>query len=152
MILFFFILFFIGVIIYSASQKAKKAAAALEHAKQEYLSILAKLSEDPVNTQLKQDCLLKGRIYANLTRSNKGVTVFDEVALSNDLSAACASASANFTGVQSDVQVTRLGNISDTTQAPPLAERLARLEQLMKSGLISEAEYLGKRTELLKEI
>jgi len=70
-----------------ATEKGK--AEALEA----YRISLARLKADPRNADLRKHTLALGRIYSNLMRDNKGQTVFDEVALMNDISAACAGAS-----------------------------------------------------------
>src|SRR5215207_1901244 len=66
----------------------------LIEAKRAYQDSLSHLKEKPTDADLKQQTLALGRHYSNLTRDQKGITVFDEVALSNDINAACAGASA----------------------------------------------------------
>ena len=60
---------------------------ARSEAKQAYLESLEKLKRDPENPDLREQTLALGRAYAR-----KGVPGFDEVALMNDINAACARA------------------------------------------------------------
>jgi hypothetical protein len=115
-----------------AAQKVQRRKAANDA----YQGALSELKASPSNPDLKQRTLELGRTYANLTREQKGVTVFDEVALSNDISAATAGAS-----------------------APPAAAprvsvetRLQELEGLRTKGLISASEYDEKRRRLITEM
>ena len=70
---------------------SNKKLRELREAKASYQASLAKLKSNPTNPDLKQRTQL-GRIYSNLTRRKRGVTIFDEVALMNDINAACAGA------------------------------------------------------------
>ena len=47
-----------------------------------------------------------GRAYSNPTRDKKGVSLFDEVALSNDIGAACAAAAAAHMPALNELRVT----------------------------------------------
>jgi hypothetical protein len=60
-----------------------------------YLGALDDLKDDPDNPDARQEALRLGREYAALTRELQGLgghTIFDEVALMNDLNAAGAGA------------------------------------------------------------
>src|SRR5690348_9095785 len=63
-----------------------------EEAKKKYLHNLEMLKQDPNNPDLRQATLAMGRYYSNLMRDSKGHTTFDELALKNDIDAACARA------------------------------------------------------------
>jgi hypothetical protein len=63
-----------------------------KRAKDAYLASLAKLKSDPHNPDLREATLALGRKYANLVRKRKGAGRFDEIALTNDINAACARA------------------------------------------------------------
>lgn len=121
----------------SANSKAKTQA----QAKASYERSLTELKSDPVNANLRQRTLQLGRAYSNLTRNKKGVTVFDEVALMNDIDAACAGATS-----------------PSKTEAPippskgSIEERLSRLAELKVQGLIDEQEYNLRRQRILDEI
>ncbi|MGV8900311.1 MAG: hypothetical protein ACOH2B_13855 [Burkholderiaceae bacterium] len=132
------IVIFIGLAIYSGMKQAK----ALEAAKQLYLDSLSKLKSNPTNADLKQRTLAFGRAYSNLTRDKKGNTVFDEVALMNDINAACAAASVN----------TVLAQSASLTPTKTIEERLRTLSELKEKGLIESAEHEKRRIEILADI
>ena len=84
-------------VVLSAQNKAQDAAEAaarqaLQDAEGRYHTALRNLKSEPTKADLKQRALEFGRAYAALTRQDNNVTVFDEVALSNDISAATAGA------------------------------------------------------------
>ena len=112
-----------------------------EIAKVDYFDSLVALKSNPNDPELKQQTLAKGRDYSALTRElygqNKTVTVFDEIALMNDINAACAGAA---------VVSEKIKNSSI------LEERLAKLSELKKKNLISEEEYETRRQKILDEI
>jgi putative oligomerization/nucleic acid binding protein len=66
------------------------------------------------------------------------VTLYDEVALMNDLDAACAG------GVQA--------RIAAATPPASVEERLAKVRALVESGHITDAEYEKRRQEILQSI
>lgn len=129
---------FFGLAIYSGMAKAK----ALEAAKQKYLDALSALKLHPTNADLKQTTLALGRAYSNLTRDKKGNTLFDEVALMNDINAACAAAGTNLMPAPSALPV----------PTKTAEERLSTLAQLQEKGLIEKSEYDKRRTEILESI
>jgi hypothetical protein len=108
----------------------------LREAEAAYRSSLAALKISPVDPDLKEDALRKGRVYSNLTRRRQGVTTYDEVALMNDINAACAGAS----------QATKDG------AAKSLEDRLSYMQQLKERNLITEQEYERRRAEVLREL
>jgi hypothetical protein len=83
----------IGLIIWILIALAREKREHLAATKAAYERSLARLKEDPTNPELKQRTLVLGRTYSNLTRNKKGIAVYDEGALSNDISAACAAVS-----------------------------------------------------------
>jgi hypothetical protein len=97
------------------------------------------LKSDPVNAELRQYALHLGRTYSNLTRNKKGVTVFDEVALMNDINAVCAGA-------------TSIAKSHGDREAISIEDRLTRLSELKSKGLISEQEYDSRRQGILDEV
>jgi hypothetical protein len=105
---------------------------ALEEAQRAYRTCLERLKADPTNPNLRQEVLHLGRVYSNLTRNKMGVTVYDEVALQNDIDAACAGAV--------------------SMPAKSVEERLAKLGELLKAGHISEQEHRERRQKILDEI
>ena len=122
----------IAIVVMNSRAKQRE----LNEARTRYRDSFARLKSDPTNPDLKQQTLSLGRAYSNLTRNRKGVTVFDEVALSNDISAACAAASAR--------------SASSVSSSPE--ERLNRLAELRQKGLVNEDEYQKRRAHILEEI
>jgi hypothetical protein len=129
----------VGFAIYSATQKAKE----LEAARQTYLKSLSELKQSPTDADVKQRALALGRAYSNLTRDKKGNTVFDEVALMNDINAACAAATATRPPSASSAPV---------AAGESVEERLRTLSSLKEKGLIETSEYDKRRTEILSSI
>src|SRR5687767_1709985 len=79
----------LGLYFYNLNQTNKQ----LQYAFTNYKQALELLKQQPSNPDFHQSALKWGRYYSNLTRDQKGVTVYDEVALANDLKAASAGAS-----------------------------------------------------------
>ena len=139
----------------------------LKDARAEYWQSLAHLQADPANADLRQRTLLIGRVYSNLTRNRRGVTVFDEVALINDISAACAGAAhvKPKTAIETiaitgnpDVDA-RLARVLDPPKnsgtgpkADSIEDRLLRLADLKAKGLIDEQEYRTQKQKILDEV
>jgi hypothetical protein len=82
-----FVIVVVAVIV-SANAQQKQVTAAFKA----YQESLERLRAEPNSSGLRQRVLELGRVYSNLTRDRKGVTVYDEVALKNDIDAACAGA------------------------------------------------------------
>ena len=129
----------ISIAIYSGIQQGK----ALEAAKQSYLQSIAELKKAPTNADLKQRTLALGRAYSNLTRDKKGNTVFDEVALMNDINAACAAAATNWRPE---------APASSSSSGESIEARLRTLTALKEKGLIESNEYEKRRAEILGSI
>lgn len=108
----------------------------VQKAKENYEKSLAKLKENPTDADLKQATLELGRIYSNLTRDSKGVTTVDEIALMNDINAACAAAS----------------SINPLSTSQSIEDRLNNLSNLLEKGVISQLEYDSRRKEILDSI
>jgi len=124
--------FMIWVLIELRKEKREHLAAtqaAYEHN-------LARLKEDPTNPELKRRTVTLGRAYSSLTRNKQGVAVYDEVALSNDISSACAAVS--------------VPPSSAATSSPE--DRLSKLSDLRSRGLVSEEEYQAQRKRILSEL
>ncbi len=86
------VVIFAGSVMYYYANKAQAEIQAIEKARQAYLAYLSKLKQSPTNPDIKQHTLALGRYYSDLTRDNQGHTIFDEIALMNDINAACAAA------------------------------------------------------------
>jgi Short C-terminal domain len=111
-------------------------------AKDVYQTSLQELTNNPTNPELRQRTLELGRAYSRLTRNSRGVTIFDEVALSNDINAAAGGTMAIAPPRESRPSIA----------APTMEDRLAQLARLKDQGLISEAEYTAKRQKVLDEV
>ena len=61
-------------------------------AKIAYEKAISQLTKSPNSPNARKTALELGRYYASLNREDKNVTMFDEVALKNDIDAACAGA------------------------------------------------------------
>jgi hypothetical protein len=117
-----------------------KQQETLTDAYRTYQNALKKLSADPTNPGLKQRALDMGRVYSNLTRNKKGVTIFDEIALMNDINAATASAT------------NLIAKPSPTGASASVEARLWKLADLKATGTISEQEYAAKRQKIIDEM
>jgi len=127
----------VGVVLLVTAINARKAK---EAARKSYLESLDNLKEKPTNANVKQQTLAFGRVYSNLTRDKKGNTLFDEVALMNDISAACAAATS---GERVSFQSTPTGTVE---------ERLAKLASLHSNGLIDGADFSRRKKEILDSV
>lgn len=121
------------IVMASGNEKAKEAARLA------YLEALEKLKKNPSSSDLRQQALATGRSYANLVRDNKGNTTFDEVALMNDINAACANAHAQPDMARIEASVS-------------IEERLTKLQSLRDTGLISDDDHQTRKREILGQI
>lgn len=131
------LIFIIGSISIWAIMEEKKRKAL---AKSNYKESLETLKNNPANADLRQKTLKLGRVYSNLMRNSKGNTVFDEVALMNDINAACAAThqlieSQNSTYMQASIE-----------------DRLRNLLSLKEMGLIDEDEFIRRKQEIIASI
>ena len=111
-----------------------------ETSKNKYQSSLDSLKKNPTNPDIKQKPLQFGREFAEVIRQfqgTNGVTLFDEVALMNDVNAACAGATISS---------------SRETIATTIEQRLVTLTELKEMGLLKEQEYEERRRKILDEI
>lgn len=124
-----------------AQQRAREKAR--ERARDAYHNALHRLKRDPTNPDLRGETLSLGRAYANLMRDRRGVALFDEVALSNDINAACAAAATS--RPQREASAIFAG-------MPSIESRLTNLSDLRAAGLVDESEFAARRQEILREI
>ena len=122
---------------------AIKHSSAIIAAKKSYEESLSELTLAPTNPELKQRTLALGRTYSNLTRDQKGQTIFDEVALMNDINAACAAATS---------PSSRGAHVELQSGQPSTEARLRNLADLRDKALIDLAEYEKRRNEILSQI
>jgi hypothetical protein len=123
------IMAFIGLVFFLIARHKRRE---LEKAYASYQQALAALRANPANPEARASALAWGRQYSSLARDSKGVTTYDEVALSNDIGAATAGAG----------------------QAPrgSVAERLRRLDELRSQQAVSEDEYRSQRARIIEEV
>ena len=115
---------------------------AIEAAREKYHSALETLKKSPHNPDIKQNTLSLGRAYAAILREKGSSTLFDEVALMNDINAACASAG------------TPLATSSHTAVSEQVGveAKLRTLSDLHAKGLVSAEEYERRRSLILDGI
>ncbi|EGY52841.1 SHOCT domain-containing protein [Neisseria shayeganii] len=116
-----------------------------EKARKSYLASLEKLKNNPTNPNIKQQTLQLGREYSHLTRNKKGVAIFDEIALMNDINAACAAAT--ISEFSSNSMLERHNNTSSTIQ-----EKINTLTSLYEQGVIDEKEFQQRKKQILDNI
>jgi hypothetical protein len=140
-----FIVVIVIVVVKASKETTKQLNAArdeqirqLNAARDAYFDALKRLKANPTSADLRESTLQLGRTYSNLTRNKSGVTVYDEVALSNDINAACAGAA------------TLVDN--KLTQSQTIESRLQKLAELKSKGLIDEQEYTARREKILDEV
>lgn len=115
-----------------AIKALKDQEEAREAARKSYKDSLERLKTDPTHPGKREKALRLGREYAVLVRRRLGRSVFDEVALKNDIDAACAGA----------VNV----------QGRSIEDRLSKLRQLRDDGHIDDDEYKCRRQKILDDI
>ena len=111
-----------------------------EQAKAAYENSLSLLKENPTDAELRQTTLELGRAYSNLTRNGKGVALFDEVALMNDLN---ATAGGTIAVAEASVR---------QTPGRPVEERLAELASLRSKGFVDDDEFARRREDILRAL
>jgi hypothetical protein len=119
------------VVIARADQRKATEEQELNQAHAAYQETLQALKAQPASADLRQRALELGRTYSNLTRGRQGVTVYDEMALMNDISAATANAVAGASSAE---------------------ERLRKLGDLKAKGLITDQEYEAQRKQILSDL
>ena len=132
----------IALIVYLDWRARKKRQEIIANAKWHYNKALDDLRKDPSNSQKRERALALGREYADLVREDKR-TMFDEVALMNDLNAIQPAT----TTKADDVRIYKPSVTTDGTE-----QRLTKLDDLKSKGLITEDEYQKRRAAILDEI
>lgn len=131
-----FALIIVGIISTAGKMEEEKNKK-INDARANYQDALLKLKKDPANPDQRQKTLELGRIYSNLARDAKGVTLFDEMALMNDINAACGGTT---------------GNQIASPSSQSAEERLKKLSDLKTKGLINDQEYEEKRKQILNDV
>lgn len=129
--------FIVVALLVAQGNAATARTRALEAARGAYQEALAALKRAPTDPNLRQAALEAGRSYAGLSRASKGATIFDEIALKNDLDAATAGASAAAVAAAPSASV---------------ADRLRQLDGLKAQGLVTEDEYQARRAKILESM
>src|SRR5690348_15897862 len=132
------ILLFIVLIVIVTVKAGNEQTKKLNAARDDYFNALQRLKTNPTNADLREQTLQLGRTYSNLTRHRSGVTVYDEVAISNDLNAACAGTATLVANKQ--------------TQSQTIESRLQQLAELKSKGLIDPEEYSTRRKQILDDV
>jgi predicted negative regulator of RcsB-dependent stress response len=101
-----------------------------------YQRTLAHLKADPANADLREHTLAVGRWYAGVARQQTGTTIFDEMALMNDISAATAGRNAP----------------SPPDATTSAEQRLQHLGDLRERGLITDEEYAARRQAIIEGV
>ena len=104
-------------------------------AKKAYQDSLEKLKRDPTNPDLRAKTLELGREYSNTRRDNKGHPLFDEMALMNDINAACARAPV-------------VAAVAAQPQATP-ADQIQALANLMHKGVLTQQEFCRAKANVI---
>lgn len=148
---------------YEEARKDKLASA-----KKDYEDALKHLEVNPSSPPARKHALETGRCYAAELRLN-GQTGLDELALSNDIQAACARATMGGLGVAGEVEALNKlfqkgvltteeferGKTAFLGAGPDKArvaiELLENLASLKARGVLSESEFNVKKWEILSE-
>jgi hypothetical protein len=117
----------------------RQGQKAIQDAHATYQEALHMLKAAPASADLWQRALSLGRVYSNLTRNKKGVTVYDEMALMNDLNAASAGAPAAATS-------------APMRHIASVEERVKLLNKLRTNGLITDREFESRRRKILDDL
>ena len=104
--------------------------------KQLYQLSLELLKSQPTSAEIKELTLKLGRLYSNSCRDKRGVTIFDEMVLSNDLAAATASATVGKYDV-GKVEVTNAHELG----GDGVAAEIEKLGKLFLKGTITSEEF-----------
>ena len=126
--------------VYRSYLNENRRKEAIRSAESAYKRALADLRKDPNNSNKREKALRLGRAYADLVRDDKR-TMFDEVAVMNDLNAIQPTAEPKAAKVEKAPVAT------DSTE-----QRLAKLDDLKSKGLITEDEYQNRRSAILDQI
>lgn len=117
-----------------------------KEARKAYYASLERLKRDPANPDRREEALLLGRRYIAILNSFRNTTAsaatYSEVSLMNDINAACARANV--------ASVAPLAQVAQPTP-PTVEERLCQLGELRSKNLITEQEYLTRRTQIIND-
>ena len=100
-IVFLMLIVALGFGVHVAMKYAAETKRRLLVAKRAYQLALEEVKKNPTSPDARQTALQLGRRYSALTREHNNVTLFDEIALKNDIDAASAGVAAIHTSGQS---------------------------------------------------
>jgi hypothetical protein len=124
-----------------ALQAQQEAQRKVKQTRDAYQAAMEHLRLSPSDPIRREQALELGRQYATWTRrahGQVGVTLYDEVALANDIAAACAGVAISTTLA--------------TAGSPSPEQRLQKLAELRAKSLITEEEFAAKRQQILNEL
>jgi len=125
---------FIVLVGWSIIDNQKKKEKRVKAAATQYENALELLKESPDDNDARQEALRLGRRFVKVAQDDKH-TLFDEVALMNDLSAI----------QQTSTKPTEL-------ESSNIEQRLLKLDELKSKGLITEDDYQKRKDAILDEI
>lgn len=127
--------------LYVSDQSKKEKEKKIRIAYDNYAENYKVLKNSPTDADQRQRTLIAGREYARLLREDKKETVFDEIALMNDLNA--------IAGSQVDTETKPK---VETKEEKSIEERLRILDDLREKSLVSEEEYQKRKDDILSQI
>jgi hypothetical protein len=129
------------VVLIVTTNQARVQDRKVKAAWEKYWYALEELRESPDSSQEREATLHAGREFARLVREGGSETVFDEVALMNDINA--------IAGQQVFARSTERGQRADDLS---IEERLVRLRKLAEAGQVTKEEYLERRKRVLDQL
>lgn len=120
----------------------------IREAESSYRDALARLSERQ-DSEWKTYVLELGRHLASLQREYGVATVYDEVSIMNDVSAATPAPKP---GALAKPPKDESAVKDWPSSAPTVKERLQNLKGLVEEGLITTADYEARKGEILREV
>jgi hypothetical protein len=114
-----------------------------------YQASLNDLRQNPSDSRYREAALVTGREFARLAREGGQETLFDEVALMNDINAIAGGSVAISAQPAIHTPVVRPSKIESHGSHE---DRLRTLNELKTKGLITDAEYQERRSKILDEI
>ena len=129
----FGLLILAGVVVGWLYVKGKKIR--LNEAHRAYREALEQLKQRPTDPDRRQQALRLGRAYADITRESKNATVYDEMAIKNDIDAVCAGAA--------EVAAARAGGPASA------AAEIRKLTELLEEGILTPEEWQSAKRQIV---
>jgi hypothetical protein len=112
------------------------ASKVIKQMRKDYQDSLQQLKQHPNDPDLREQTLALGRKYADRVRNHNGRSIFDEVALMNDINAACARATVGQHSVARVEVTNRL-----PMRGASVAQEIENLGRLFLKGVITAEEF-----------